>query len=324
MKDSNSIVDAQSLPDYRKCLPSELHDQAQRFIRYLHELPNKSPVECPECSHPRFRLDAGQKTRLPYYRCMACNKGFNSLSKTPFSNFKFMHLWSIYGQYLLAGWPVPAISQAMGISLSTSMRWIKPCRAAMAKEYPALYRWWSARQDRSNLEPPAHIADQAATFMGELERLLTTQQAECSRCGSSQMRRIFVRRPTFYCYGCSSRLSLLRGSPLSRLGHPEHWLGFTQGLINGESLCDLQRRTGLIQATCRRWQVRFMQVMEQQGYSELIRWITWLRSRRVKEVIDFVRDGGQMAAVTGSRYTAYSKRRFSAPPEYARRRKPDS
>lgn len=134
------------------------------------------------------------------------------------------------------------------------------------------------------------------------------------------MQRIDERRPNFYCPGCSSTLSLLRGSLLSRLGYPEHWLGFVQGLINGESVVDLQRRTGLCGPACKRWQVRFTQMIEQQGYTDLAQWITWLRSRRVKEVSDFVRAGGQLAAVTGSRYSAGSERRFAVPPKHSRKR----
>lgn len=120
--------------------------------------------------------------------------------------------------------------------------------------------------------------------------------------------------------GCWSTLSLLRGTLLSRLGYPEHWLGFAQGLINGESVVDLQRRTGLCGLACKRWQVRFTQMLEQQGHTELVQWITWLRSRRVKQVSDFVRDGGQLEAVKGSRYSAESNRRFAIPPRHARKR----
>jgi transposase-like protein len=311
-------------PDYLKCLPVELHDHAEAFIRYLRELPKQSPIKCPECGHPRFRLDANQKTRLPFYRCVACNKGFSCLSKTPFSGYGLMHLWSTYGQYLLAGWPIRNIAKVMGISPSTTCRWIKPCRAVMAKEFPALYQWWSARQDRTNLEPPAHIAAQAQTFLNGLEQLLTTQRSVCSRCGSLEMRRVDERRPNFYCSGCSSTLSLLSGSLLSRLGYPEHWLGFAQGLINGESVVDLQRRTGLCGLSCKRWQVRFTQMLEEQGHTELVQWITWLRSRRVKEVSDFVRDGGQLEVVAGSRYSGGSKRRFAVPPKHTRTRNPVS
>lgn len=171
-------------PNYHICLPVELHSQADAFINYLHELPNRSPVECPDCGHPRFRLDTSQNVRLPFYRCAACNKGFNCLSKNPFSGCGLMHLWSTYGQYLLAGWAMPNIAKVMGISPSTTWRWIKPCRAVMTKEFPALYHWWSARQDRTKLEPPAHIAAQARALLGGLEQLLTTQQAFCSKCGS--------------------------------------------------------------------------------------------------------------------------------------------
>jgi transposase-like protein len=307
-------------PDYHRCLPVELHGQADAFIRYLHQLPNKSPVECPACGHPRFRLDATKKVRLPFYRCVACDKGFNSLSKTPFSNYGLMHLWSIYGQYLLAGWPSTDIAQAMGISRSSSWRWIKPCRAVMAKEFAALYHWWSARQDRTNLQPPAHIAAQARVFLSGLEQLLTAQRVDCAKCGSPDMQRIDQRRPDFRCPGCGYAVSLLKGTLLSRLGYPQHWLGFAQGLINGESVVDLQRRTGLCEKACKRWQVRFLLMLEQQGHTELVKWISWLRSRRVKEVNEFVREGGRMEPVAGSRYSAGSNRRFAVPPRQSRKR----
>ncbi len=305
-------------PDYRRCLPVGLHREAEAFIRYLHELPNRSPVECPECGYSRLWLEASQNLRLPFYRCAACNKGFNCLSKTPFSRFGLMHLWSTYGPYLLAGWPMQSIAEAMDISPGTTARWVKPCREVMAKEFPALYHWWSARQDRTNLEPPAHIASQAQVFLKELEHLLSTQQADCPKCGSPNMERINQRRPDFRCSGCSCTVSLLRGTVLLRLGHPEHWLGFAQGLINGESVVDLQRRTGLCGTACKRWQVRFMQMLEQQGHTDLVQWISWLRSRRVKEVSDFVRDGGQLEVVRGSLHFATSKRHLAVPPQRRR------
>ncbi|MDD1978165.1 MULTISPECIES: hypothetical protein [Pseudomonas] len=318
-ENSNPISEVQAPPDYHRCLPVELHSLADAFIHYLHELPNSSPAKCPECGHPHFRLDTRPNLRLPFYRCIACNKGFNCLTKHPFSNYGLMHLWSLYGHYLLAGWPMLATAKAMAISPSTTTRWIKPCRAVMAKEFPALYHWWSARQDRTNLEPPAHIAAQAQAFMGKLEHLLTTRQAVCPKCGSPDMQRIDQRRPNFRCPGCWTTVSLIKGTLLCRLGYPEHWLGFAQGLINGESIVDLQRRTGLCGIACKRWQVRFMQMIKLQGHTELARWITWLRSRRVKEVSDFVRNGGQLEAVTGSRYSAGSKRVFNTPPNRQRK-----
>ncbi|WP_339507796.1 MULTISPECIES: hypothetical protein [unclassified Pseudomonas] len=323
MKDSSSMSEAQALPDYHQCLPAELHSHADDFIRYLHELPKRSPVECPLCGHPRFRLETSQKTRLPFYRCVACNKGFNCLSKTPFSKVGLMHLWSTFGQYLLAGWSMRGIAEAMNIAPSTTSRWNKHCRTVMAKDFPTLYQWWAARQDRIDLEPPAPIAAQAQAFLSGLEHLLTTPQAVCPKCGSPDMKRFDERRPDFRCPGCYSTVSLLQGTLLARLGYPEHWLGFVQGLINGESVTDLQRRTGLCQQTCKRWQVRFMRMFEEQGHTDLAQWITWLRSRRVKEVSDFVRDGGELEAVTGSRYSANSGRRFAVPPKNPWKRKPD-
>lgn len=317
--DATSMDDHHIPPDYLRCLPIELHSEAEAFIRYLRELPRKLPVECPQCGHPRFRVEANSKPRIPSYRCAACNKGFNCLTKSPFSGFGLMHLWPAYGQYLLAGWSIHNAAKALGVAPSTTSRWIKPLRAVMTKEFPALYHWWSARHDRTNLEPPPHIAAQAQAFLNGLEHLLTTQQADCPRCGSRDTQRVDEQRPNFYCSVCSSTLSLLRDTVLARLGYPEHWLGFAQGVINGETVVDLQRRTGLCVPACKRWQVRFLQMLEQQGHDDLIQWITWLRSRRVKEVGDFVREGGHMEAVTGSRYSGDSKRRFSVPPHLLRK-----
>ncbi|WP_157687064.1 hypothetical protein [Pseudomonas alkylphenolica] len=314
MENSSSIPDAQTPPDYHRCLPVELHSQADAFIQHLHELPNRSPVECPRCGHPRFRLEAHRNLRLPYYRCIACNKGFNCLTKHPFSRYGLAHLWSAYAHYLLAGWSIYASAKALGVCHTTTWRWIKPCRAVMAKEFPALYHWWSARQDRTELEPPAHIAAQAQAFLGGLEHVLTTRQAVCPKCGSPDMRRVDERRPTFVCPGCWTTVSLIKGTLLCRLNYPEHWLGFAQGLINGESIVDLQRRTGLSESACTRWKERFLQMIEQQGHAELVQWIAWLRSRRVKEVIDYVRDGGKMEPVAGSRHAVGPKTGFGHSP----------
>lgn len=123
-----------------------------------------------------------------------------------------------------------------------------------------------------------------------------------------------LRRQLGQSRGSANTVSLLHGTLLSRLGHPEHWLGFAQRLINGESVVDLQRRTGICSPACKLWQVRFMQMLDQQGHTDLAQWITWLRSRQAKEVNDFVRDGGQLESVAGSLYSAGSKRRFAVPP----------
>lgn len=292
------------LPDFHTCLPVELHGQADAFIRYLRELPEKSTVECPHCGHQHFRLEALTNPQIPSCRCSACRKGFYYRSKNPFPSCGHMHLWSDFGQCLLAGWSTPSAAKALGISFGTTWRWIKPCRAVMAEAFPTLYHWWSARQDRTDLTPPPHIAAQAQTFLSVLKHLLTTQQAVCSRCDSLHMQRVDRPRPGFYCYGCSSTLSLSRATELSRLGPAERCLDFAQGMINGESARGLQRRTGFCLFDCRQWQVRFMRMMDQQGHAELIQWITWMRSRWLQQSQDTARRSGQLEAVTGTRDSA--------------------
>ncbi|TDF83909.1 hypothetical protein [Pseudomonas sp. H9] len=283
MKNSNteisgSVLETQALPNYRLCLPAELHSQADAFIQYLRELPDWAPEKCPYCAHPHLKREIKPNLSLPSYLCGMCN----GKVKNPLARYVRTHLWPIYGHYLLAGWPTQATADAMDLTEVTASNWVEPFRAVMAKEFPALYQWWAARQDRTCLEPPAHIAAQAQAFLDGIAYYLTTEHADCPTCGSPDMRRINQRRPDFYCPGCGNSVSLLRGTLLHRMGYPQHWLTFAQALINGERSGELQRRTGFCAITCRRWRSVFMKLIEQQGHSELIEWITWLRSHRAK------------------------------------------
>lgn len=312
------MADDHAPPDYHRYLPAELHGQADAFIRYLRELPDKSTVECPHCGHQHSLTEALTNPQRPSCRCAVCRKSFYCRSKTPFPSCGHTHLWSDFGQYLLAGWTSPSAAKALAISYATTWRWIKPCRAVMAEEFPTLYHWWSARQDRTDLTPPPHIAAQAQTFLSVLKHLLTTQQAVCSRCDSLHMQRVDQPRLGFYCYGCSSTLSLSQATELSRMGPTEHCLDFAQGMINGESAPDLQRRTGFYTSVCAQWQLRFMRMMDQQGHAELIQWITWQRSRRVQQLQDIARRRGQLLAVTGTRDCTDAERLADLPTELGR------
>lgn len=283
MKNSNkeitaSIPETQALPDYLLRLPAELHGQADAFIRYLHELPEWAPEKCPYCAYPHLKRVTSANMLRPSFRCKMCN----GKAKHPLFSIGRMHLWAVFGHYLLAGWSTQAMANAMGFSRGSASNWAESFGELMAKEFPALYHWWSAQQDRTSLKPPAHVAAQAEAFLSGISYFLTTEHADCPYCGSPDMYRINQRRPDFYCPGCYKTVSLLRGTWLHRMGYPQHWLTFAQGLIDGESSAELRRRTGLCGLACRRWTMAFLKTMEQQGHTELLEWVTWLRSRPVR------------------------------------------
>ncbi len=285
------------LPDYDVCLPANLRPVADMFIRHLHELPYQQHRYCPHCDSSNVYVSKGVQPgfRLPTYRCSSCRKGYNSLTGTPFARLEHMQLWSTFAVYLLAGWPGTTAAPLIGISCNAFYRWVRGAREVMAQEFPELHRWWSARQDRQNLQPAEQIENQRQAVIGWLKSMLTIQTATCPNCGSTNTRLVEKSRPrpTFQCCRrqCPSTFSLLAGTALAHLGHPELWVEFLQGVSDGLGGYDLKRRSGLCLRTSTQWRRRFLLLIEEQGHVELLQWIKWIRSRRHKEARQLSREG---------------------------------
>ncbi len=297
-------MNPESIPDYHVFLPIALHQQAEDYIDYLRALPDRHPTTCHRCGHRHLVQIHDPSLRLPFFRCSICRAGCNSLTGTPFSRFSHMELWPDFGACLLAGWTVARTGAALGIAMATAHTWARPARAVMADDFPELYRWWSARQDRRNLKAAPHIEVQRQAICLWLNQLLASQQAACPHCHSTNTARSSRTRPNFRCRYCERNFTLLTDTPLLRLTHIELWQPFLQGLMNGESVGDLQRKTGLGGSTCRLWHKRFLQLIEAQGHAELAQWIRWQRGRRVWEIAVFNRAGGRLEKAGHSRYSS--------------------
>jgi hypothetical protein len=83
---------------------------------------------------------------------------------------------------------------------------------------------------------------------------------------------------------------------------PELWIDFVKGVMDGQSIPDLKRRSGLGMGGSTRWREQFLLLIEALGHPELLQWITWMRSRRNNEAVSFVRQGGYLNKATRSVY----------------------
>jgi transposase-like protein len=77
---------------------------------------------CPHCHHaPCSRW--GNAPGLPRYRCGACGKTFNALTKTPVARLRRRECWTAYAQAMIAGETVRAAARRCGVHKNTSFRW---------------------------------------------------------------------------------------------------------------------------------------------------------------------------------------------------------
>jgi transposase-like protein len=164
----------------------------------------------------------------------------------------------------------------------------------MAEECPDLLQWWTTRQSRENIQPAEHIANQQKAVLHWIETILSTRQALCPKCGGTKTYRHQGLRPKFKCEPCVTCFSLLSGTPLSGMIRADLWTDFATGVMNGLSVPDLKRRSGLGIGGCTRWRVQFLLLIEWLGHQELLQWITWMRSRRNNEVVKLVLQGGHL------------------------------
>lgn len=213
-----------------------------------------------------------------------------------------MELWWRFAVYLLAGWSSVQIAPRLGVNHKVYFSWGQAVREVMADECPDLHQWWTTRHDRESLQPPEHIATQQQAVITWIETTLSAQHAACPRCQGMQTYRIKGARPKFKCDPCVTCFSLLSGTPLSGMTRTELWVDFARGVMDGKSIPDLKRHSGLGIGGSTRWRAQFLLLIEGLGHMELLQWITWMRSRRNKEAVSFVRQGGHLDKAMRSIY----------------------
>lgn len=85
-------------------------------------LSEQTPKTCPHCKSPSFNK-IGQRSGMQRYKCKACSKTFNPLTKTPLARLRKKELWEKYALALVKGETIRAAAKEIGVHRNTSFRW---------------------------------------------------------------------------------------------------------------------------------------------------------------------------------------------------------
>ncbi|MCT4615189.1 MAG: hypothetical protein N4A49_09995 [Marinifilaceae bacterium] len=90
-------------------------------VSYILETPIEE-LKCPFCNLSDF-IRWGKRNDMQRYRCKACSKTFNSLTKTPLAGLARKGHWLDYSKCLRDGYSIRKAAIECGIHYTTSFRW---------------------------------------------------------------------------------------------------------------------------------------------------------------------------------------------------------
>jgi transposase-like protein len=94
-----------------------------------------STVGCPHCAHPDV-VRWGGASGLPRYRCKACSRTFNALTKTPLARLRMREKWTTQADALIDGVSVAKAASRCGVHYTTAFRWRHRFLAALSGDKP--------------------------------------------------------------------------------------------------------------------------------------------------------------------------------------------
>jgi transposase-like protein len=92
-------------------------------------------VGCPHCDN-REVVRWGQASALPRYRCKACSRTFNALTKTPLAKLRMKDKWATQTNAMIDGVSTAKAAQRCGVHYTTAFRWRHRFLAALAGDKP--------------------------------------------------------------------------------------------------------------------------------------------------------------------------------------------
>src|SRR5664279_543843 len=92
-------------------------------------------VGCPHCGN-RDVVRWGEASALPRYRCKACRRTFNALTKTPLANLRMKDKWGSQTQAMIDGVSTAEAAARCGVHYTTAFRWRHRFLASLAGDKP--------------------------------------------------------------------------------------------------------------------------------------------------------------------------------------------
>ena len=92
-------------------------------------------VGCPHCGD-RDVVRWGRASDLPRYRCKACKRTFNALTKTPLAHLRLKEKWSAQTAAMIDGVSTAKAALRCGVHYTTGFRWRHRFLAALSDDKP--------------------------------------------------------------------------------------------------------------------------------------------------------------------------------------------
>lgn len=92
-------------------------------------------IGCPHCAN-RDVVRWGQASELPRYRCKACSRTFNGLTKTPLANLRLKEKWAEQTQAMIDGVSTAKAAERCDVHYTTAFRWRHRFLASLADDKP--------------------------------------------------------------------------------------------------------------------------------------------------------------------------------------------
>jgi transposase-like protein len=90
---------------------------------------------CPHCGKADM-VRWGKASGLPRYRCKACARTFNALTKTPLAKLRMREKWSSQADAMIDGVSVAKAARRCGVHYTTAFRWRHRFLAALSGDKP--------------------------------------------------------------------------------------------------------------------------------------------------------------------------------------------
>ena len=92
-------------------------------------------VGCPHCAN-REVVRWGAASALPRYRCKACRRTFNALTKTPLAHLRVKDEWTAQAAAMIEGLSTAKAARRCGVHYTTAFRWRHRFLASLASDKP--------------------------------------------------------------------------------------------------------------------------------------------------------------------------------------------
>jgi transposase-like protein len=92
-------------------------------------------IGCPHCDNDDV-VRWGQASDLPRYRCKACRRTFNALTKTPLANLRMKEKWAAQTAAMIDGVSTAKAAQRCGVHYTTAFRWRHRFLTSLAGDKP--------------------------------------------------------------------------------------------------------------------------------------------------------------------------------------------